>query len=214
MSDVLENLYQAVLNANTDLAKESAKEALKQKIDPLKAVEEGLVRGVREVGVRFGKGELFLTDLIMGAEAFKAALSILEPELAKKKVEMRTVGTVVLGTVAGDIHSIGKDIVAVLLSANGFKVHDLGVDVPVEKFVEATKEYRPDIVGASALMSTTIPEQQKIVKALKENALRSKVKFMIGGAGVSESWAKEIGADAWALAADEAVEKARELVGS
>lgn len=212
MSDVLEDMYQAVLNGNIDLAKDSVEESLKQNIPPLKAIEEGLVKGLREVGTRFGEGELYLTDLIMGAEAFKAALAIFEPELAKENAKMKTVGTVALGTVAGDIHSIGKDIMAVLLSANGFNVNDLGVDVPAKNFIEAAKEYEVDIVGASALMSTTIPEQQRIVEDLKENGLRGKVKFMIGGAGVSERWAKEIGADAWALTSYEGVEKAKRLV--
>jgi trimethylamine corrinoid protein len=212
MSDVLENLYQAVLNGNIDLAKCSAEESLKQNIPALKAIEEGLVKGIREVGAKFGKGELFLTELIMGAEAFKAALAILEPELTEKKIEMKTLGRVALGTVAGDIHSIGKDIMATLLSTNGFRVYDLGVDIQAKIFIEAAKKYQVDIVGASALMSTTVLEQERIVQELKENSLRDNLKFMIGGAAVSESWAKDIGADAWALDANEGVEKAKKLI--
>jgi len=212
MTDVLENLYMAVLKADPDLAKEAAKEAMAQKIDPMEAVENGLVRGIKEVGERFGREELFLTDLVMGAEAFKAGLQIIQPELAKRKVEMKTLATMVIGTVAGDIHSIGKDIVTVLLSANGFKMHDLGVDVPVDRFIETAKEVKANVVGASAMMSTTIPEQQRIVEALKRAQLRGKAKFIVGGAAVSENWAKQIGADAYALAAGEAVQKAKSLL--
>jgi trimethylamine corrinoid protein len=212
MSKVIEDLCEAVLTANPDVAKQTAEEALRQRIEPLDAMNNGLIKGIREVGERFGRGELFLTDLMMSAEAFKAGLSILEPELVKKKIEMKTIATVVLGTVQGDIHSIGKDIVGVLLSAVGFKVHNIGVDVPAEVFVEKVRELKPDIAGASALMSTTILEQKKILDGLEKAGLRSKVKFMIGGAGVSENWAKEIRTDAWALSADEAVRKAKELI--
>ena len=213
MTDVLENLYLAVLKAEPDLAKEAAKEAMAQKIDPLEAIENGLVKGIKEVGEKFGNEQCFLTDLIMGAEAFKAGLQIIQPELAKKRVEMKTVAKMVIGTVAGDIHSIGKDIVSVLLSANGFKIDDLGVDAPVDKFIEGANEFKTNVIGASALMSTTAPQQQKIVEALERAGLRDKVKFIIGGAAVSENWAKQIGADAWALSADEAVTKTKELVG-
>jgi len=209
---VLESLHEAVLNGDPNLAREAAREALKEKIEPLEAIENGLVKGAREVGEKYSEGALFLPDLIMGGEAFKAGLEVLEPELSKRKVEMKTIGTVVLGTVAGDIHCLGKDIVATLLSAAGFKVYNIGVDVPVEKFIESVKKFKPDILGASALMSTTIPEQQKIIEALRKAGLRDKVKFMIGGAATSERWAKQIGADAWAPTADEAVKKAKEIL--
>jgi len=213
MPDVIQKLYESVVNADSDLAKEVATEALKQRIDPLRAIEDGLVKGIREVGTKFGNCEIFLTDLVMAAEAFKAGVQVLEPELAKKKTQVRTIGTVVLGTVAGDIHSIGKDIVGVLLTAAGFKVHDLGVDVPVDTFIERAQALNADIVGASALLSTTVPEQWKIAQALKDAGIKNKVKFMIGGQAISENWAKEIGADAWALSAPEGVEKAKKLMG-
>ena len=152
MSNVLANLYEAVLNANPDKAKEAAAEALKEKIDPLRAIEDGLVRGIREVGERFGRSELFLADLVMSAEAFKEGVQVLEPELSRRNIKMQTIGTVVLGTVAGDIHSIGKDMVGVLLSAAGFKVCDLGVDVPIEKFIQSARQNNASILGASALL--------------------------------------------------------------
>lgn len=212
MTDVLENLYMSVLKAEPDLAREAAKEAMAQKIDPLEAIENGLVRGIKEVGEKFGNEQCFLTDLIMGAEAFKAGLQIIQPELTKRRVEMKILAKMVIGTVAGDIHSIGKDIVSVLLSANGFKIDDLGVDAPVDKFIEGAKEFKANVIGASALMSTSAPQQQKIVQALEGAGLRDKVKFIIGGAAVSENWAEQIGADAYALAAGEAVQKAKDLL--
>lgn len=214
MSNIVEKMHEAVVNGNPEWAKEAAMEALNQKMDPLRAIDDGLVRGIREVGERFGKGELFLTELVMAAEAFKAGVHVLEPELSRKNLQMKTIGTFVLGTVAGDIHSIGKDIVGVLLSAAGFMVHDLGVDVPVEKFVQSAREHDAHIIGASALMSTTAPQQKKIVEALRDAGLRDEVKFLIGGAAVSEPWAKEVSADAWALSAYEGVESAKKLMSS
>ena len=212
MSNVLANLYEAVLNANPDKAKEAAAEALKEKIDPLRAIEDGLVRGIREVGERFGRSELFLADLVMSAEAFKEGVQLLEPELSRKNIKMQTIGTVVLGTVAGDIHSIGKDMVGVLLSAAGFKVCDLGVDVSTEKFIQSARQNNASILGASALLSTSAPEQKKIADAMKGEGIRDRTKLMIGGAAVSEHWAKEVGADGWALSGPEGVELAKQLV--
>ena len=212
MSNVLANLYEAVLNANPDKAKEAAAEALKEKIDPLRAIEDGLVRGIREVGERFGRSELFLADLVMSAEAFKEGVQVLEPELSRRNIKMQTIGTVVLGTVAGDIHSIGKDMVGVLLSAAGFKVCDLGVDVSTEKFIQSARQNNASILGASALLSTSAPEQKKIADAMKGEGIRDRTKLMIGGAAVSEHWAKEVGADGWALSGPEGVELAKQLV--
>lgn len=214
MVDTLKLLYQSVVNGDADLARSTAEQALILGIDPLEATQDGLVRGIKEVGEKFGRGELFIVDLVMGAEAFKAALDVLEPKLVEGKSAIGTVGKIVLGTVQGDIHSIGKDIVAALLSAAGFKVHNIGVDIPVDEFLERTRALTPDILGASALMSTTIPEQQRIIKALEKAGLRNRVKFFIGGAAVSERWSMEIGADAWALTANEGVQKALGLVRS
>ena len=212
MSHVMGKLYEAVLNANPDEAKEAAAQVLREKIDPLRAIEDGLVKGIREVGDRFGRSELFLADLVMSAEAFKEGIQILEPELSRKNLKLQTIGTVVLGTVAGDIHSIGKDMVGVLLSAAGFKVHDLGVDVPTEKFIQNARQNDASILGASALLSTSVAEQKKIAEAMKGEGLRDRIKLMIGGAAVSEHWAKEVGADGWALSGPEGVEIAKQLM--
>ncbi|MGC8896025.1 MAG: cobalamin B12-binding domain-containing protein [Candidatus Bathyarchaeia archaeon] len=210
--NVIEKLKLAVLDYNIEEAASTAKEVIKMGIDPLKAIEEGLAQGIREVGNKFANGEVFLPELIMAAETMKKALEILEPELKKKKKERKTLGKVLLGTVAGDIHSIGKTIVASMLSANGFEIYDIGEDVPAEKFVEKVKELKPDILGLSALLTTTLPEQKVVIETLKKEGLRDKVKVIVGGAPTSREWAKEIGADGYGADATEAVEVVKKLL--
>jgi len=209
---ILQRLSDSVLNLEPRSTDEIAREAVQAGIDPLEAIEKGLAQGIRRVGEKYKDGEYFLPDLIMGGEAFKAGLKVFEPELLRRRTERKPTGAFVIGTVAGDIHSIGKDIVATLLTAVGFKLHDLGVDVPVEKFVESVKGLKPDILGMSALLSTTIPVQRRVIEALQAEGLKERVKVMIGGAATSELWGKEIGADAWAATADEGVKKAEEFV--
>lgn len=172
-----------------------------------------MVEGITAVGDKYQTGEFFLPDLAMGAEAFKAGIKILEPELFKLRKERESVGVIVLGTVAGDIHSLGKDIVATLLTAGGFEVHDVGVDVPIEEFTESVRTFKSGILGMSALMSTTIGRQRDVTKALKVEGLRGKVKVLIGGAATSDLWRKEIEADGWAATAVEGVKKAKQLLG-
>jgi len=210
--NIVEKLKLAVLDYNIEEAASTAKEVIKMGIDPLKAIEEGLAQGIREVGNKFANGEVFLPELIMAAETMKKALEILEPELKKKKKERKTLGKVLLGTVAGDIHSIGKTIVASMLSANGFEVYDIGEDVPAGKFVEKVKELKPDILGLSALLTTTLPEQKVVIETLKKEGLRDKVKVIVGGAPTSREWAKEIGADGYGADATEAVEVVKKLL--
>jgi len=209
---LIEDLRNAVINYDAEGAENLAKKALSMNIDPLKVIEEGLTVGIREVGEKFANGEIFLPELIMAAEAMKKALDVLLPELKKTGKERKVLGKVVIGTVAGDIHSIGKNIVASMLIANGFEVYDIGEDVPAEKFVEKVKELKPNIVGLSALMTTTLPEQKKVIEALKREGLRDKVKVIIGGAPTSMEWAEEIGADGWAPDASEAVKVAKKLL--
>jgi corrinoid protein of di/trimethylamine methyltransferase len=209
---IIGRLSEAVLDRDPKSTELAAKEAVREGIDPLEAIEKGLISGITGVGDKYETGEFFLPDLVMGGEAFKAGIKILEPELLKLRIKRKSAGTIVLGTVAGDIHSLGKDIVATLLTAAGFEVHDLGVDVPVEKFIESVRALRPDILGISALMSTTIPMQRDIIKALEAEGLRDKVKVIIGGAATSELWRSEIEADDWAATAVEAVKKAKDLM--
>ncbi|MEM3566926.1 MAG: B12-binding domain-containing protein, partial [Candidatus Bathyarchaeia archaeon] len=163
--NIIERLRLSVLNYNADEAVSAAKEAVKLGVDLLKAIEEGLARGIREVGEKFANGEAFLPELVMAAETMKKALEVLEPELRRAKKERKALGKVLLGTVAGDIHSIGKTIVGSMLTANGFEVYDIGEDVPAEKFVEKVKELKPEVVGLSALLTTTLPEQRTVIEA-------------------------------------------------
>lgn len=210
---LLEAMAQSVLEGEAQQATDLARQALEAGIPPLEAIEQGYARGIREVGDRFERGEFFLPHLAMGAEAMKAALAVLEPELVRRQEERRVWGQVVIGTVAGDIHEIGKTLVATMLTANGFAVTDLGVNVSTEQFVQAVREKQAQIVGLSALLTTTMMEQRRVIEALEEAGLRDQVNVMVGGAPVSQAWAEEIGADGYAEDAIGAVRQARELVG-
>lgn len=210
-ASLIEKLREAIVMGNIEEAREYAKKALDSNLDPLKVINEGISKGLKEVGDKFGKSELFLTDLIMAGEAAKAASETLLPKIGSKKTG-KSMGKIVIGTVKGDIHSIGKDIVATLLEAEGFEVINLGEDVPTEKFVEAVKKYSPDIVGLSALLTVTRPVQREVIEALKKANLRDKVKIMIGGAPTTNEWANEIGADGWAGDAISAISVAKKLI--
>ena len=174
-------------------------------------INEGLTKGIQRVGDLFASGEYFLPELIIGAEAMKRALAVLEPAMVGDQ-SREVVGTVVLGTVEGDMHEIGKTLVGTMLIANGFKVIDLGVDQSADKFVAAVKENEAEIVGASALLTTTMLQQGKLIEALEEAGLRDQVKVMVGGAPVTQSFASEIGADGYAEDAISAVDLAFRLV--
>jgi len=212
--EILNKLMNAVLNYDIDEAVKAAKEAVEKDVDPVDAIEEGLAKGVRIVGERFGAGEVFLTELAIAAEAMKQAVAVLEPVISKSAKERKTLGKVVIGTVEGDIHDIGKSIVGTMLMVAGFDVVDLGVDVPTEKFIEKAKEVKPEIVGLSALMTTTMVKMADVIKALEREGLREKVKVIIGGAPTSKEWAEEIGADGHGGDAMEAVEVTKKLIGS
>lgn len=209
----LERLSKLVIEGDTDTIKTAVKETLKTGINPLEIVDEGLAKGIRTVGERYGKGEIFLTELLMAAEAMKAGMEIVNPEIQRQKKELKKVGSMVIGTVSGDIHDLGKNIVAALFSAHGFDVVDLGVDVPDQKFIDKVKEVKPDILGLSALMTSTIPKQRDLINSLKAVGLRDKVKVMVGGAAVNEDFARQIGADGYAENANDAVLRAKALVG-
>lgn len=212
MSEELYNkLKQAVIEGESEDAEKFAKQALDQKVDPLKCINLGLMPGIQEVGDLFSKGDYFLPELIMGADAMKVALEILEPALVGGQ-EREVVGRVVLGTVEGDLHEIGKTLVGTMLTANGFQVTDIGVDQTAEAFVKAVEENNADIVGASALLTTTMLQQKKLIEALEGAGLRDKVKVMIGGAPVTERYAEEIGADGYAEDAISSVDIAYRLM--
>ena len=208
MEDIFQKLAEAVIEGNPEQARVFADEALRLGVDPLKAIDEGLSKGVRVVGDRFEKGEMFLTDLIMGGEAVKAGLEVLKAAMPKGHARI-ALGKILIGTVKEDIHAIGKDIVVSLLEASGFEVHDLGVEVPTEVYVEKTRELNPGLVGLSALMTITMPYQGEFIDALKTQGLRDMVKVAVGGAPTTDSWAREIGADVWAEDAVSAVKKTK-----
>jgi len=210
----LEKISKSVMDGDIDTVKLLVKESLKNGANPLELVDKGLAKGIRTVGERYGNGEIFLTELLMGAEAMKVGMEIINPEIKRQKKELKKVGSIIIGTVAGDIHDLGKNIVAALFSAHGFDVVDLGVDVPDQKFIDGVKEMKPDILGLSALMTSTIPKQRELINLLKSSGLRDKVKVMIGGAAVNEDYARDIGADGYAENANDAVVKAKTLVES
>ena len=209
--ELFEKLAQAVIDGEPEDAEEVARQALDQGLDPLACINEGLTKGMDRVGELFAEGEYFLPDLVIGGDAMNAALAILEPALVGDQ-ERETPGRVVLGTVEGDIHEIGKTLVGIMLTANGFVVTDIGADKSAAEFVAAVKEQGATLVGASALLTTTMPEQQRIIEALEGAGLREEVKVMVGGAPVSQSWADKIGADGYAENAMSAVDLAFRLV--
>lgn len=210
--DPLEELKKAVVRGDPNEAVSWAKKAVESEMNPVEALEKGLGDGLRSVGDSFGRGEVFLCDLVLSAEAMKQASAILEEEIRKRGLAKRTVATLVIGTVAGDIHDIGKTIVAALLSAAGFNVIDLGTDVPVTRFLSEVDEHTPDILGLSALLTVTALEQAKVIEALKTHDLRSGIKVIVGGGAVTEEHAEEIGADGYGEDAEQAVAVAKELL--
>jgi corrinoid protein of di/trimethylamine methyltransferase len=211
--ELYKNMAQAVIDGDDEAAEALARQALDGGVDPLEAINEGLTPGMDVVGELYATGEYFLPDLILGGEAMKAALAVLEPALAAAGQERQVLGTVVLGTVQGDIHEIGKSLVGSMLSANGFRVHDLGIDVEAEEFVVRAREYGADIVALSALLTTTMLHQRDVIEHLSEAGLREQVKVMVGGSPVTQAWADQIGADGFAEDAANAVTVAKRLMG-
>lgn len=179
--------------------------------NPQDIIAQGLQAGMAAVGEKFSSGEYFLPDMLMAARAMKAALEVLQPALEKTGIP--TIGRVVIGTVEGDMHDIGKNVVATFLSGNGFEVFDLGLNVPVQKFIDEVKEKKPDILGMSALLTTTMPMMGKVIKALEEVGLRSSLKVIVGGAPVTQDYANYIGADSYAHDGGRAVPVCKQLLG-
>lgn len=210
--EIYDRLAQAVVDGEDEIAVETAKAALVAGLDPLACINNGLTEGMNRVGELFDSGEYYLPDLIIGGEAMKAAMEVLEPALLDDQ-EREVLGKVVIGTVEGDLHEIGKNLVATLLSVSGFRVTDIGIDKSPADFLNAVIEADADIVGASALLTTTMLVQGQIVEALEDAGLRDKVKVMIGGAPVNQSWADQIGADAYGENAISSVAIAKKLMG-
>lgn len=206
-----ENCKEAIINGDIELAKKLADKAISEKIDIDLAID-AFSLAIREAGDLFEEGEFFLPELMRSAEAMKAAMTIFEPILKEGK-EDRILGKVVIGTIEGDIHDIGKTLVAALLSAEGFEVHDLGADVPINTFIDKAVEVDAQIICISALLTTTMVGQKKLINQLKEKKLRDKFKILIGGAPISKKWVEEIGADGSAENVISAVKLAREVLG-
>ena len=197
-----------------DGAVENVKKALENKISPIEIVSKSIVEGMSIVGEKFEKGEYFLSELIVAGEIGKEITKLLDPYLKAEETRLEKLGRVVIGTVRGDLHDIGKNIVAMMLEAAGFEVIDLGADVPPEKFVEAVKEHDANIVAMSALLTVTMPEMKNVIDELKKAGLRDKVKVIVGGAPVTEEYAKSIGADGYGETAVEGVRICKQWVTS
>ena len=211
-SDILGNLKKAIFDYDPDASAEWARKAVETRLDPTEALA-AMTEAIRVIGDGFNTGDLFLPDLVGGADAMTAATPIIEAEIQRIGAKTERLGTVVIGTVYGDIHTIGKTMVATLLQAEGFTVHDIGLNVTAEEFVAGIRKYQPDILAMSALMTMTAPEQRKVVESLQAEGLRDSVKIMVGGGAITQEFADSIGADGYNPTAPGAAKLARSLVG-
>ncbi len=209
--DVFEQMRVAIMEGRGEEASQIAASAA-GKIDPLEIIDESMMPAMKTVGDRFGRGELFLPEMLEAAEAWNEAMKILKPKILENGRRIAKVGTVVIGTVQTDIHEIGKNIVANMMTASGFEIHDVGIDVPPSRFVEKAEEVDADMIAASAIMTTTMPYQRDIIDYLEAKGLRDKYLVMVGGGVVNQEWADEIGADGYGELASDAVEVAKRLL--
>jgi trimethylamine corrinoid protein len=209
--EIIEELRNAISNYDDEAAEKLAEEAIKKNIDVLKVIQEGAVKGITELGEKYSTKEIFLPELMVGANACIIATNILKTQIKAKK-EMKSLGRIVIGTVEGDIHFIGKNLVATMLEASGFDVYDIGEDQPVANFINKAREVDADIVGASALITTARAEQEKLANALRKSGMN--VKYIVGGAVVDPAWTEIIGADGFANHLVDAVALAKRLAES
>jgi corrinoid protein of di/trimethylamine methyltransferase len=210
--EILENLATAIIEGNGDMVKEIVQNALDVGIAPLEAVDQGLSKGMAVVGAQFERREAYLPELIMAANTFGIAMEILKPAIEAKKQELSKEGTIVISTVKGDHHNIGKDIVATVLETNGFEVVDVGIDQPTMNIIDAAEKNKADIIALSSLMTTTMPYQKEVIDALGQMKIRDKYIVLVGGGPVTQKWADQIGADGYGKTAVAAVETARNLM--
>lgn len=211
--ELYKQMAQSIIDGEKETAIELAQKSIELGIPPLDAITNGFVVGVNYIGDLFGKGEAFLPELVMAGEAMKAAVAVLEPELLKLGEAREMMGRVVLATVEGDIHEIGKTLVGTMLSAAGFDVTDLGVDQPAEKIIGKALEINAQIIGLSALLTTTMVRQREVIEELDKEGLRPRIKVMVGGAPITREWAEKIKADGTSEDAVGAVQLAKKLVG-
>jgi corrinoid protein of di/trimethylamine methyltransferase len=212
--ELLKKMAQSIIDGDAEASVSLAKESIAIGMEPLDAITNGFVVGVNTVGDAFGRGESFLPELVMAGEAMKAAVAVLDPELRKRGTERRKLGKVVIATVEGDIHEIGKTLVTIMLSSSGFEVFDLGVDTPAEKIIGKAIEVDADIIAMSALLTTTMIRQKEVIDELEKEGLRTRFKVMVGGAPITRDWVKHIGADGYSEDAVGAVVVAKQLVGA
>jgi len=212
MDGMLEQLKSMVLDFDIDIAEETAKEAIESGIDPIEAAN-ALTEGIQIVGDKFGTGELFLPDLVCASEVLKKAFPVINAEIEKRGEKAASLGKVVLGTVFGDVHNIGKDMVSTLLYAAGFEVIDLGINVRGEDFLKAVRDEKPDILAMSALLTTTAAEQRNVIEGLGKEGLRDKVKIIVGGSPINQEFADSIGADGYGATAPEGVRMVKKFLG-
>ena len=197
-SEILGKIREALVQSEAKQVAALTEIAISEGLQPMDIINNALLPGMQVVGEKYEKGEYFLPHLIISAEGMKNSMRLLEPELKKRNQQASSAGIVVVGTVKGDIHEIGKTLVATLLSANGFKVHDLGVDVSVEDFISTAERVGANAIGLSALLTTTMTVQREVIEALDDSGMRSTVKVIVGGAPVTQDWADRIGADGYA----------------
>lgn len=210
MEDTLNRLFQAIVEGDRALVDSSLEAALQAGLDPVMVLNDAMIAAMREVGNRFEAGDYYLPEMLVAARAMKSGMAILEPRL--RQAERVAAGRVLIGTVQGDVHEIGKNLVGLMLEGAGFEVRDLGADVPIERFVQEVHDYKPDILAMSALLTTTMPLMKATISAVEQAGLRNHVKIIVGGAPVTETFAQKIGADGFALDASRAVSVARSLV--
>lgn len=209
---LFQDMAQSIIDGEKELAAELAQQSIDFDIDPLDAINKGFVLGVNHVGEEFSCGNAFLPELVMAGEAMKAAIGVLEPELNRRGTKRAVLGKVVIATVEGDIHDIGKTLVGTMMSAAGFEVYDLGVDVPISEIISKVREVDADLIGVSALLTTTMVKQRDVIEAVKDIDLAGKVQVMVGGAPVTRDWMEEIGADGYSEDAIGAVAVAKDLL--
>jgi corrinoid protein of di/trimethylamine methyltransferase len=211
--ELFKKMATSIIDGDSDEAVSLAKQSVAAGVDPLDAITKGYVIGVNTVGEAFGRGDAFLPELVMAGEAMKAAVTTLDPEMKKRGTERKMLGKVVIATVEGDIHEIGKSLVATMLGASGFEVFDLGVDTPSDKIIGKALEVNADIIAMSALLTTTMVKQREVIEELEKEGLRKRVKVMVGGAPVTREWVTTIGADGYSEDAIGAVMLAKQLLG-
>lgn len=207
---ILNEISELVIAGNVDQTKAKVETAVSEGIEAVSILDDGLMPGINEVGDRFSRGEVFVPNVLMSAKAMNTSVEVIQPLLTASGA--KAIGTAVIATVKGDLHDIGKNLVGLMMKSSGLEVIDLGTDAGADKYIEAIEKYQPDVIGLSALLTTTMNEQGRIIKALEEKGLRDKVKVMVGGAPVTQEWADKIGADAFTADAADAARWAKNYV--